>query len=223
MIYSSTYLCKVNPEMEKTITLHHNPETIRRCLEKIKLAYFAMCDNNAEEAIKLWPNYPQAHVTRAEMNRKLLTEKGWEYFKKTFIEPAVEATPNHPAALILATDFCMRAGVMKEAIKWAEKALQAKPENPTSLNQLVNIMREIAVHSKDPTEKLHYLKQAREISLHLRSVSTQHFKESTDMIYFYSAQIPFRGESDERRAEREKQAAAARPKLVPAAPLLAGV
>lgn len=193
-MYSSTYLAKPNPEMRKTPVFKRAAHLVKSDLENIKKAFLLCHDNHFNEAIALWPNYPQAHVSRAEFNRKLLTEKGWDWFEETFIDPALEACPESSDPVIAATDFAMRADKWKDATAYAEMALAMRPENPTSLNHLANIMREMALRASAPQEKLHYFVQAREVARHLRAVSTQHFREATDLIFFFNSKIPFPGE-----------------------------
>lgn len=188
VIYSSTYLCKKGEF--KTATVKHNAEEIKSHLTKIRAAYMFFTENKFDEAIAQWPDYPQAHISKLEMSRKDLKEKGWESFKKTYIMPMLDACTTSAEAMICATDFAMRAEMWNEAIHFAETALLMKPENPQSLHQLSNIMREMAMRAKDNKTKAHYFAQAREVAVHLRNVSTQHFKEATDLIYLFNSKFP---------------------------------
>jgi hypothetical protein len=88
----------------------------------------------------------------------------------------------------------MRAERWQEATAYAEAGLASKPENPSNLSQLINIMREIAIRATDQKIKNHYFKQARDISRHLKLVSAQHDREALDMIYTFSAQLPTESE-----------------------------
>jgi len=195
IIYSSTYLYKVNQEKTSPHVLKLNPNDILEKLKKIKEAFFELGNNQFQKAIEIWPDFPQAHVSHAEVSRKLLTEKGWAKFKTEIIEPAIKACPTSTEIINMATDFALRAQEFPTAVKYAELGLKMKPENPVSLHQLMNCMREIAIKAQDMNEKLHYFFQAREIARHLRHTSTQHFKEATDMIYFFNSKIPFKGET----------------------------
>lgn len=194
IMYSSTYLCKPNESLMNTPVLKHDVQKIKENLVRIKQAYLFFTENKFEQAIALWSDYPQAHASRAEISRRLLTEKGWDYFKENIIDVFIKDCPTATEPYSLATDFAMRAGRMPEAIKYAEQTLLRKPENPNALMQMLNIMRELALNSKDLKERLHYFAQAREVAAHLRNVSTQHFKEATDLIYFFNSQLPFKGE-----------------------------
>ena len=193
IIYDSTYLCKRNDSLmgEKAVNL--SSEYIKSQMEKIHKAYLAFIDGNLDEAIRIYPNYPIAHINRAEMNRKALFDKGWDAIQ-AMIATARKDCPEAVEIVILATDFAMRANKWEEAIALAEEGLSKKPENPSSLNQLINIMREMALRADAPEAKRHYFKQAREISRHLRQVSQQHYKEAMDYIMLFNAHLPMEGE-----------------------------
>ena len=195
VIYSSTYLCEADDSLIGSGTELESPEEIKESLKKIRESSFLCNDGKFEDAIKLWPDYPTAHTQLCEMNRKELKTKGWAWFKENRIEKAIIDCPNSADALILATDYAMRAEQWKDAIQYCERALVAKPENPVSLHAMCNIMREIAIKAKTNEEKIHYFNQARDVAIHLRRVSSQHFREATDLIYLFSSHLPFPGDS----------------------------
>lgn len=195
VMYASTYLCKVNNSLIGSKLHKEDPEKIKSSLKTIKEAYLAFTEGRLENAITLWPDYPQAWVSNIEMHRKELQTLGWPAFKEKWLEGFIKACPNSPDALITATDFAMRAEMWQESITYCERALKAKPENPVSLHHMTNIMREIAIKDKTSAGKLHYFNQAREVARHLRNVSSQHYREATDMIYLFSSKLPFKGES----------------------------
>ena len=91
---------------------------------------------------------------------------------------------------VSATDLAMRAKQFEDAIKYAEMGLKEKPNNPVSLGQLINIMREIALRSETKEKKAHYFGQARQISRHLKEVSLQNARESVDFIYLFNSHLP---------------------------------
>lgn len=196
VIYSSTYLCEADDSLLGSSPVIESVDEIKSSLNKIREAYMLALDNKFEEAIKIWPDYPTAHTNLCEFNRKELKTKGWEWFKENRIEKAILECPNSADALILATDFAMRSEQFKEAIKYCERALIAKPENPVSLHAMCNIMREMAIRGKTRQEKIHYFTQAREVAKHLRNVSSQHFREATDLIYLFSAHLPLPNDLD---------------------------
>lgn len=193
--YSSTYVCKHNPDMVKPDVFKHDYQQMKTMMGKIKMAYNLLAENKFDEAIAIWPDYPQAHATRAEFMRKKLATEGWDWFRENVVEYAIKCCPNSSEILVLATDYAMRAKQFKIALKYAERSLKAKPENPISLHHMANCCRELAITSTNPKDQINWFMQGREVCGHLRMVSTQYFKDATDLLFFFSAQIPFRGEN----------------------------
>lgn len=193
IIYADTYLCKKSDNFSTQEYHKENIDEIKSHLQKTYDAYFLMLDNKFKEAIQVWPDFPQAWINHLEFSRKELAE-GWESFKEKYVEPMIAACPLSPEVLITACDFAMRGKNWQDAISYCEKALRAKPENPNSLYHMTNIMREIAIESKDIETKTHYFLQAREVAKHLRKTSLQYFKEATDLIMLYNAQLKFKDE-----------------------------
>lgn len=189
LIYDSTYLCKRNDALLATEIYKEDPVEIQDRMDRIKKAYMLFTESKYEEAIAMYPDYPHAHTARSEMIRKESFKHGWDWIKTNIIEKGMKDCPTSVEFIVTCTDLAMRAEKWEEAIKLAELGLHLKPENPVSLSQLINIMREIALRAKDDKAKIHYFKQARDIARHLKAVSAQHFREATDMIYTFDAQI----------------------------------
>lgn len=192
-IYDSTYLVKAcNPKI-----LDNNdfecPKNIKSKMELIKLANMAYLDSRYNDAISLYPNYPQAHISNYEINRQQSYKLGWEYTKENYIEKMRKDCGECGDFFILATDICMRFEKYEEAIKFAESGLKIKPNNPGLLLMLINIMREISNRSED-NKKLHYINQARQIARYLKDVSLQNTKEAIDLIYLFESNIPIPSE-----------------------------
>ncbi len=195
VIYSSTYLCKANDKLLGTAPVKEDFNKIKTILKTVKDAFLLTNENRFQEAINLWPDYPHAHTQLLEMTRRELKDKGWPWFKEHRLEVFIKQCPNSADALISATDFAMRAEQWQDAINYCERALIAKPENPVSLHAMCNIMREKAVRGKTPKEIRHYFEQAREVAIHLRKTSSQHFKEATDLIFLFESHLAFEGEN----------------------------
>ena len=190
VMYDSTYLCKKNLSLRDQDIEFEDPKKILENLNRIKSAFLAFTENKYDEAIALWPDYPTAHINRIEMTRKQAFEKGWEWIKEKVIEFGIKSCPTSTEMYVMACDLAMRAERFDDAINYAQEGLKLKPENPTNLNQLVLIMREKAQRTQNSEEKFHYFNEARSIAKHLRQVSSQHFREATDMIYLYNSQLP---------------------------------
>lgn len=189
MIYDSTYLCKRNDALMNEPLEFENPNSIKDKMDKIKKAYLAFTSGNHDAALALYPDYPTAHINRAEMIRKQAFANGWPWVKENIIDYAFKSCPCSADIFVMACDLSMRAEKWEDAITYAEQGLKAKPENPSSLNQLINIMREMALRAPDDKTRVHYYTQGRNIAKHLRDVSTQHFREAMDMIYLFNAQL----------------------------------
>jgi SAM-dependent methyltransferase len=190
LTYDSSYLCKRNINNRSEPLFKHDSEEIKNRLDKIKNAFLCLSENKYEEAIAFWPDYPQSWSMLIEATRKQMFEKGWEHIKTEFIPKMLSNCNNTIHVLVAITDLAMRAKQWEEAIAFAERSLKISPENPTSLQQLMNIMREIALSASSEKEKIHYFEQARNIARHGRLVSTQHFKEFIDHTYLFNSQLP---------------------------------
>lgn len=189
VIYDSTYIFKVNESVEKIPMPKHYEKNLA-IMEKIKLAFDLFRENKFDEAMAMYPNFPYVYTAWYENNRKVCHDKGFDWTMENHVQKAINACPESSDPIVMATDVCMRFGRWREATKFAELGLKMKPENPVSLSQLANIMREMALAAKDSKERVHYFKQAREVARHLKTVSSQHFEESTNLIYKYSEDIP---------------------------------
>jgi tetratricopeptide (TPR) repeat protein len=190
IIYGSTFLCKRNDSLMTKERKLEDPTKIKDWACKLKQAFVSFNESKYKDAIDLWPDFPTAWVNYVEHNRKELAEIGWPEFKLKYIDAALRACPDNVDIMTMATDYAMRAKQWKEAVNLCEEALSMKPENPVCLNQLCNIMRELALSSGDPKEKIHFFNQARNVAKHLRAVSAQHFNEASDLIFAFAAELP---------------------------------
>jgi len=195
IMYDSTYLCKRNDAMRDLPIHKEDPKDIENKLDRLKKAWIAVQENKVEAAIELWPDYPQAWTHLIEAQRKQLFEKGWSHIKGEFIPKMLAACANTISVWVACTDLAMRAKEWKDAIKYCESGLRSNPENPTALQQMMNIMRELALKSGSSHEQIHYFTQARNIARHGKNVSAQHLKEFVDHDYLFNSQLPIPGES----------------------------
>lgn len=188
VMYDTTYLCKRKDENRLLPVYKANVDEAKEKLARIKNAYILFTQQKYDEAIKMWPDYPSAWISKAELQRKEIFQSGQ---LKQFIGQMVKACPNSADAIVTATDLLMRAEKFEDALKCAEAALKAKPENPASLGQLINIMRELALRARSQGDKeaeSHYWKEGITIAKHLQNVSTQHYGEALNFIYQFAAQ-----------------------------------
>lgn len=195
IIYDSTFLVKACEEKQLTKDDFENIGEIKDRMKRIKEAFLASTENRFEDAIKIYPDYPQGHISRIEMIRKQSFDKGWDWINENIIKRMLNECSECAEIYVSAADICMRSKKFNEAIKYAELGLKCKPGNPASLGQLINIMREIAISPETiPEKRIHYFVQARQIARHLREVSLQNFRESVDFIYLFNSNLPIPGE-----------------------------
>lgn len=191
VIYGDTYLCRVNHSLaESAVIYKHDHKDIELKMKTTKEAFLSFIDYKYEEAIKHWPDYPQAWVARLEMNRKQMAEMGFDWFEAKMIEPMIEACPTSAEVWICATDYAMRAKKFERAIELANICLEKKPNNPVSISHLINIFKELAIRSKDENQKIEYFKKAKESAIVLHNVSSQNRDEAINQIYFISSLLP---------------------------------
>lgn len=189
VIYSSTYLCKPSKEVT-LLPFKHKPADIEAVLKRIKTASELVENYKYAEALNIYANYPAAWIAHLEMSRKNLTDLGWEAFKASFIDPMLASCPNSAEVYICATDYALRGRQYKEALEFAAIALSKRPHNATSYIQLINIYKEIAIHTKDEKEKVRNFKTAREIAVTLFNTSSQSRDHAINEMYLTGSMIP---------------------------------
>lgn len=189
VMYDSTYLCKRNDANLELPVLKIDPEVIKERMARMKQAHQLFQQQRYDEAINVWPDYPSAWISKAEVYRKEIFNAGTV---KDFINKMLAACPHSVDVVVTATDLLMRAELFEDAIKFAEEALKSKPESPATLAQLIHIMRELALRARasgDKKAESHYWLEGVAIARHLQGVSTQHYGESLNFIYQFAAQV----------------------------------
>lgn len=190
LIYDSAYICEAC-EPDDSVCEFENADDIKSRMAAMKEAYLALnMEKDLPKALKIWPNYPTAWINSAEIQRKKFVENGWDWIVKEYLTPFHAACGPIAEYYLLGADLAMRMDRYEDAIKFAEKSLQVKPENVPGLTALINCMREIAIRSDTEEKKQHYFKQAREVARHLRMTSHQSFADATNQIFLYNSKIP---------------------------------
>ena len=190
VIYGDTYLCKVKKENESLPVLKLEVDQVKSAMHLIKEAFLKFIDYKYEEATKIWPEYPQAWMAMIEMERKKMTEHGYEWFKNNLIKPMIDACPQSPECIITATDFALRANDFEGALGLAKVALNMKPNNQVSLNHIVIIFKELGIRAKTEEEKIKNFIQARNAAINLHNLSAQNREQAVNEIYFLNSLIP---------------------------------
>lgn len=189
-MYGFSYLCKPVAVAEATEIFKEDCSEIEKKMKAAKDAFECFLDQKYDEAIAIYPDFPAAWVSAIEMKRKLLTEKGWNWFKEEVLEKALAACPYSVELMITYTDFATRAKRWEEALKMAERSLHLKPQNPGSLHLIGSAYEQAAAFTKDKKEVIALLKKAREAYLHYSKVSEQNKHDCISKIYYLSAHIP---------------------------------
>jgi SAM-dependent methyltransferase len=194
IIYGNTYLCKASDKHKNLEIYKHDKEEMFKKLELAKKAFLLFSDYKYKEALEVWPDYPQAWIAYIETQRAKLTEIGFDAFHTTYLKEMMKACPTSSECVISATDFCMRAKQFDQAIEYANLAIKLKPNNPISLVHLVNIFKELYVHSNNENEKIDYLKKSKQFAHHLMDVSIQNRDQAISEVYFLNSLIPIEKE-----------------------------
>jgi len=189
VMYGNSYLCKSSQKHVSDDVYKIDKDIVIDWLDKVKKTFDAYIEQDYKKALSIWPNFPVAHVANAELERKNLAEKGWDWFKENIIDKAASECPDSVEIQILATDFALRAKKYKEAIVYANTALGMKPNNPGSISQLINIFEQMAIKSKDENEKIGHFKQAKQLALHLMNTSMQNQNDAISKVYFLNSLI----------------------------------
>lgn len=190
LMYGDTYLCRVNHAMTSDVYYKENKESLLKSAEKMKKAYELFLDYKYDEAVSVYPEYPQAWQAKLEMNRKVLAEKGFDFFKQNFIDQMLASCFRSAEAYICATDFCLRARNFNLALTYAQHSLDMKPNNPVTLGQLINLYKEMGARAKEEKDKIEAFKKARETAIVLHNVSSQNRDDAINQIYLTSSFLP---------------------------------
>jgi tetratricopeptide (TPR) repeat protein len=192
--YDSTYLCQRNDNLMKETPEYENPQEILQAMEAIKKASLAFDNQDFHEAVKIWPNYPEAQIARFEKDRAQVHKKGFQKLHDEDLKAILEACPNSSAAVFFAGDICMRYNQWHLALDYLNKGLEMRPNDPTALIAVANCFRQLAEASEVPEEKLKFFREARQVMKFLQKVSFQHAHESLTWLFNDSARLPIPGE-----------------------------
>lgn len=186
--YDDVYLLRRQKEKKQMETPKLFDQTMSN-LKKIKNAFELFQEGKYQESLQTWPNYPTAWSHYYEVNRAKFDAQGFESIKG-FIDKALNSCPGSATVNCLAADIHMRYDRFEQAIKYLETALTCRPEYAPALIQLGHCYRNLGYKALEPDKRTELFKNSREVMRHLRSVSTEHFKECTDWIYQDNANIP---------------------------------
>jgi 2-polyprenyl-3-methyl-5-hydroxy-6-metoxy-1,4-benzoquinol methylase len=194
IFYDSTYLCKKNEAMKEVLPEYENPLEVLDWLDRVKKASQAYDSSSFQEAIDFWPNYPDAIVANYEQKRADWHKKGWDAIQKEVLDKAIEMSPNFAIISMFCADLCMRYHKWDIAIKYIDKAIKEKPNDPGALMALSHCFRALSEASTDPKDKLRLLAEARDATRFLRNSSFQHAHDAVTWIFADNAKLPIPSE-----------------------------
>ena len=201
--YDSTYLCKVRDKSIQPSIQYEDSIHILDNLDKVKKASNHFDEAKFDEAIKIWPNFPEAHISNYENKRAAFNKLGFDGIKEKVIDKMIQDCPDSVQALIYASDLCMRYSKWDLAIKTIEQAMKMKPNEPTGLLQLGHCFRQLANASQDQAQKTHYYKEAMEVTRFLKQISSQHSQDATTWEFTDQSKIPCPWENPTTQKESE--------------------
>lgn len=186
--YDATFLCVKNLDMKSKTPEYEEPTRIIALMDRIKRSSRAFDDRKYEEAIEIFPAYPEAHIGAYEHNRNAWHKKGIDEIEKGVIQRAIDSCPNQARVMFLGGDIYSRYDKFEKAVGLFKKGLEMRPGNPVSLKAIANCYRAMA--SKDPKGAPAYLKEAVETTKFLSKASFQDAHDATTMIFADQAKIP---------------------------------
>lgn len=191
-IYESTYLIKRNESLKTKdrSSLKQDPNRIKEYMARVYAANEAFQMGKLDDAVKIWPNFPMAHIARYEHNRKIFHELGFDKIYNEPVAQALESCPDEASIEYLAADVCMRYNKYELALQHLDRCLQLRPHMPNVYSSISNCFRVLAERSVVEKEKIEFFKKSREAATHLKNTNLQYFAEATNWIMFDNSNIP---------------------------------
>lgn len=192
--YDSTYLCKRNDELMKGELPFEDPIQVLDKLDRIKKASLAFDSGQLEEAITIWPFFPDGWVNFYEMKRAEFHKKGFEVIEKEVLQKAMAACPDNFATVIFCVDVCMRYSKWDKAMQLANEGLRIKPNDPGALTAIAMCFRQMGDLTSNPEERAKCYSEAMEATKYLSQTSFEHAHSALTWIFADIAKIPMKSE-----------------------------
>lgn len=195
-MYDSTYLCK--PCDPKQLRLQDFDSNIKNkeAVKTIHDAFHLFAENKYDEALALWANYPNAHISRIEKNRASASQN-FEEFESGFLLKALSDCPESVDLKVYVGQFYVRFNKFDQGIKLFEEAIKMRPQHSIALENLADallIMSEFNKKEGDHKMAVHNLTQARNVWRHISQVASDKKFVAIDKIYALDAMIPIPNE-----------------------------
>jgi 2-polyprenyl-3-methyl-5-hydroxy-6-metoxy-1,4-benzoquinol methylase len=205
--YDSTYLCKRNDAMKELAPRYEEPLEILEIMGKIKKASLLYDESRFDEAISVFPCFPDAHTASYEHRRAQWDKQGYELIKDQVLKKALEACPNSYAIQFFCADVAMRYSRWDDALAYLDQAVRKKPNDPSAFLALSHCYRSLAEHAVDPKDKVKFYTEARDCTRFLRHTSFQHQHDAVTWIFSDNAKIPMPGEGQTQGVATDLKAA----------------
>jgi hypothetical protein len=188
--YDSTYLCRRNDSLMSAPREYEEISEILSLMDRIKKASIAFDSGHLDEAISIFPCYPDAHIGNYEKNRAKLHPLGFDGIENTVLVPALKACPNSEKVTHFCADVAMRYEQFEKALDYLKICQEQRPGDPRSLDSIAKCYREMALRVSDPEEKKQFYLEARDVTRHMSKVSLQNSLDSITWIFSDEANIP---------------------------------
>jgi tetratricopeptide (TPR) repeat protein len=188
--YDSTYLCKRNDSLMFEAHQYEDPFDILDRLDRIKKASMAHDSSKFDEAVKIWPDFPEAQIARYESKRQQYHQQGFEGIHEGYLKTILETSPESAQIVLFVADICMRYSKWELAMQYLDQGIRMRPNDPGALVSLGNCFRHLSEAATDPKDKIRFIKEARDVTRFLKQISFQNSHEAVTWIFNDNARIP---------------------------------
>lgn len=209
--YGNTYLCVRDDSLMQEALTFDDPQKRLDDLKKVfEVGKLAM-QGRFEEALTIWPNYPEAHINRYEMARSKLHQLGYEQIQKQFLDHAIACCPNSAHVANFAADLSLRYEKFDKAVTYFQKSLDMKPNDPQTLTGLGHCFIQMSEKAPDLSDKLKLKQEARQVFAFLDKTSKQCSNDAITWIMQINAGLPMptEGSPTTMTAQKENPASTA--------------
>ena len=187
--YDSTYLCKRNDDLMLTNPSYEEPLKIMEIMDKIKKASMMFDQAKPDEALKIFPAYPEAWVNAYEMKKQVLHKQGFVVIHEEFLKKALSACPNSHSIVMFCADICMRYEQWDEAIKYINEASRYKPNDAAALIGLTSTLRMMAEKAASEEDRIRLYAEAFSYTSQLQR-SPEHTTQAISWLLADASKIP---------------------------------
>ena len=195
--YDDTYLCVRDDSVMSLPKLKDDPELRLVELDKIKKASSLYDLGEYEQSLSFWPDFPDAHINKYERARGKIHSQGFTEIKDKYLDPALKLCPKSSALLNFISDIYMRYEKFDEALKYLEKSVSFKPNDPSALTAIGHCYRQMSAKTSDPKMKVKFSEEARAVMIYLEKTSKQCSPDAFTWMMQDNAQMPMPFETKE--------------------------